>query len=234
MAASTTPSSAPWRRFPVMRSRRNCCSALMARLIRVLSSLRRDAVEPVPWALARRSNAASTSSTVSVGVGAGSGRSRRERNPTPRRRWGSTPDRCDTTVPTSAGAHRVSRSARAWVLAVRERVAATAREASTTSASMTSGRDSSIRPSCLDPPTRPRENARRAQSSAGSVLGRVSTRWGQSSARSTSQSIGVHVPLFDFSAEHAVTPTTTGIRASMVKRSPGRVGGGSMRSSPRA
>ena len=45
-------------------------------------------------------------------------------------------------------------------------------------------------------------------------------------ARSTLQSIGVHVPLLDFSAEHAVTPTTTGIRASMVNRSPGRVGGG--------
>jgi hypothetical protein len=163
MAASTTPSSAPWRRFPVMRSRRNCCSTLVARLIRVLSSLRRDAVEPVPWALARRSNAASTSSTVSVGVCAGSGRSRRERNPTPRRRWGSTPDRCDTTVPTSSGAHRVSRSASACVLAVRERVAATAREASTTSASMTSGRDSSIRPSCLAPPTPGGVSARRVR-----------------------------------------------------------------------
>ena len=40
--------------------------------------------------------------------------------------------------------------------------------------------------------------------------------------------------MFDFSAEHAVTPTTTGILASIVKRSPGRVGGGSMCSSPRS
>ena len=53
-------------------------------------------------------------------------------------------------------------------------------------------------------------------------------------ACSTRQSMGVQCPLFDFSAEHAVTPTTTGIRASMVNRSPGRVGGGSMCSSPRS
>ena len=143
-AASTTPSRAPWRRLPVIRSTRKRCSSAVARPISAGELGRRDAVEPAPAVAASRVNAASTSTTVRPGSVGGLGqRPERAVARRPRRRCGSTPDRCETTTPTSAGSQRANRSARACVFAVRERVAATAREAATTSASVTS-----IRPSC--------------------------------------------------------------------------------------
>src|SRR6478735_3936949 len=147
-APSTTPSSAPWRRLPVIRSTRKRCSSAVARPIRVTSSALRDAVEPAPAVAASRPKAASTSATVRLASSAGSGSEPSERNPTPRRRWGRTPERWETTTPTSAGSQRAKSSASAWVLAVRDRVAATARDAVTTSASVTS-----ISASCLAAPT---------------------------------------------------------------------------------
>ena len=47
-APRTTPSRAPWRRLPVMRSRRNRCSSAVARPRRPASSALREAADPAP------------------------------------------------------------------------------------------------------------------------------------------------------------------------------------------
>ena len=79
------------------------------------------------------SKASCTSATVRR-LAAGSGRAARLRQPSPVRRCRSTPERYDVTVSTSSGPASASASASATILAVRERVAATAAEAGTRSA----------------------------------------------------------------------------------------------------
>ena len=95
---------------------------------------------------ASRSSASWTSSGVTDGSAAGSGRELSPRQPTPVRRWRIDPPRYAVTTGSSSGEASASRSAIAATFALRDRVAATAPDVATMSAS-------SIPPSSLSPPT---------------------------------------------------------------------------------
>ncbi len=162
IASSITPSNAPWRSSPVSSRRRNACSSAVAAPNSPLSRAARRAVDPAPEVCASSSRAASTAATGSDGSGAGSVSSpARVRQPVPIRPWRGSPASHAVAGSTSSGPAARSSAASDADFSVRDRVAPTAAEVATTSASST--RASSQRPPTLPrpQPERPGDAAQR-------------------------------------------------------------------------
>ena len=137
-ASSMTPSRAPWRSSPVSNRRRNACSSAVAAPNSSASRAARRAVEPVPVVAARASSVASTAATSSRGSATGAASIPASvRQPVPRRLCRGSPASQAVAGSTSWGPALRRRAASVAVFAVRERVAPTAAEAETTSASST-------------------------------------------------------------------------------------------------
>ncbi len=140
IASVITPSSAPWRSSPVMSPIRNSCSDAVAAPSSAPSASFRRCAEPAPVMVVRPVSARSTPVTVSVGSSAGAGRAEdRVRHPIPIRPWRVSPASQATVARTSSGDADDSTAASSDVFALRERVAATRSEASTTDARRVTG-----------------------------------------------------------------------------------------------
>jgi len=137
IASSTRLSSAPCRSSPVSSPARNCCSGSVARANSAASSCWRRAAEPAPCNAATAASTPSTSASVSVAVAAGelASASRTWANPTPILSWRSCPASQSAASGRSAAAAATSMAAIASVFLLRARVAATAFEHATRSAS---------------------------------------------------------------------------------------------------
>ena len=132
MASAATARSAPCRTSPVISARRNACSGSVARPNRSSTASRRAAAEPLPDSAATWSNAASTSVTSSDGSSAGGGSSRSIAQPTPSGRWRGSPARKPTPARVSASGRPAKHSASSATFSLRDEVAATAFDVSTT------------------------------------------------------------------------------------------------------
>ena len=138
------PASAPWRSSPVRsRTTKSASARSCARRARRGSP---GAPRPIPTPVvaAMRSSASSSSATVTWGSSGAVGISPRAvesvDQPTPIRPWRGSPVSRHTTTATSSGAHARSSVASASIFVLRERVAPTAGEVSTTTASSTPAR----------------------------------------------------------------------------------------------